>query len=67
MYTTLFKGVVAGFFFPFSPLFFFSNRGGSSAAAGLVGEGSMFSKRMQMAIVAGLSINVLYGALRAFA
>ena len=67
MYTTLFKGVVAGFFFPFLPLFFFTARGGAGAAAGLVGEGNLFSKRMQMAIVAGLSINVLYGALRAFA
>lgn len=55
MYTTLFKGVVAGFFFPFLPLFFFRV------------EPEVFSKRMQMAIVAGLCINVLYGALRAFA
>lgn len=56
MYGTLFKGVIVGFFFPFLPLFFFR------AAEG---ETPVFSKRMQMAIVAGLSINILYGALRA--
>jgi hypothetical protein len=55
MYRALFKGVVAGFFFPFLPLFFF--RRGQT----------IFSKRMQMAIVAGCSINLLYGTLRAFA
>lgn len=56
MYGTLFKGVIVGFFFPFLPLFFFR------AAEG---EPPVFNKRMQMAIVAGLSINLLYGALRA--
>lgn len=56
MYGTLFKGVIIGFFFPFLPLFFF--RTGED-------ETPVFSKRMQMAIVAGLSINILYGALRA--
>lgn len=56
MYSTLFKGVIVGFFFPFLPLFLLR------AAEG---ETLVFSKRMQMAIVAGLSINLLYGALRA--
>ena len=56
MYGTLFKGVIIGFFFPFLPLFFFR------AAEG---ETPVFNKQMQMAIVAGLSINILYGALRA--
>ncbi|KAK9894477.1 hypothetical protein P389DRAFT_97058 [Cystobasidium minutum MCA 4210] len=56
MYGTLFKGVIIGFFFPFLPLFFFRAP---------EGETPVFSKQMQMAIVAGLSINILYGALRA--
>lgn len=54
MYMTLFKGVTLGFFAPFLPLFFFRS------------ENSIFSSRMQMAIVAGMSINILYGALRSF-
>lgn len=55
MYVTLFKGVIAGFFLPFLPLFFFR------------AESAVFTKQMQMAIIAGCAVNVLYGALRAFA
>lgn len=54
MYIILFKGVIAGFFLPFLPLFFFRQ------------EPSVFSKQTQMAIVAGVCVNVLFGALRAF-
>jgi hypothetical protein len=47
--------VIAGFFLPFLPLFFFR------------AESNIFSRKAQMAIVAGVSINVVYGALRIFA
>lgn len=43
---TLLQGVTVGFFIPFLPFFFFRTQ--------------IFSKRMQMAIVLGAFINVLY-------
>ncbi|GAA6060156.1 hypothetical protein JCM10212_001453 [Sporobolomyces blumeae] len=49
-YVTLLKGVSIGFFVPFLPLFFFRTQ--------------LFSRRMQMAIVLGILINVGFGLLR---
>ncbi|GAA5954364.1 hypothetical protein JCM3765_004435 [Sporobolomyces pararoseus] len=49
-YVTLLKGVCVGFFMPFLPLFFFRTQ--------------IFSRRMQMAIVLGILINLGYGLLR---
>ncbi|GAA5877416.1 hypothetical protein JCM16303_003324 [Sporobolomyces ruberrimus] len=49
-YVTLFKGVCVGFFMPFLPLFFFRTQ--------------VFSRRMQMAIVLGILINLGFGLLR---
>ncbi|GAA5932644.1 Dsc3p [Sporobolomyces koalae] len=49
-YVTLLKGVTIGFLVPFLPLFFFRTQ--------------IFSRRMQMAIVLGLIINLSFGLLR---
>ncbi|GAA5966808.1 hypothetical protein JCM21900_006096 [Sporobolomyces salmonicolor] len=49
-YVTLLKGVCVGFFMPFLPLFFFRTQ--------------IFSRRMQMAIVVGIIINLGFGLLR---
>ncbi|GAA5903852.1 Dsc3p [Sporobolomyces salmoneus] len=49
-YVALLKGVCVGFFMPFLPLFFFRTQ--------------IFSRRMQMAIVLGILINLAYGLLR---
>ncbi|GAA5883400.1 hypothetical protein JCM3774_004148 [Rhodotorula dairenensis] len=49
-YYSLLKGVCAGFFVPFLPLFFFRTQ--------------IFSKRMQIAIVLGIVINLAFGFLR---
>ncbi|GAA5973901.1 hypothetical protein JCM8115_002443, partial [Rhodotorula mucilaginosa] len=49
-YYSLLKGVCAGFFVPFLPLFFFRTQ--------------VFSKRMQIAIVLGIFINLAFGFLR---
>ncbi|GAA5978755.1 hypothetical protein JCM10908_004471 [Rhodotorula pacifica] len=49
-YYSLLKGVCAGFFVPFLPLFFFRTQ--------------IFSKRMQIAIVLGIFINLAFGFLR---
>lgn len=46
VYMTLLQGVTVGFFIPFLPFFFFRTQ--------------IFSKRMQMAIVLGAFINLLY-------
>ncbi|GAA5822628.1 hypothetical protein JCM11251_004323 [Rhodosporidiobolus azoricus] len=47
---SLLKGVCIGFFVPFLPLFFFRSQ--------------IFSKRMQMAIVLGIVMNLAFGLLR---
>ncbi|GAA6013144.1 hypothetical protein JCM11491_005195 [Sporobolomyces phaffii] len=49
-YVTLLKGVCVGFFMPFLPLFFFRTQ--------------VFSRRMQMAIVLGILVNLGFGLLR---
>ncbi|GAA5949151.1 hypothetical protein JCM10213_007107 [Rhodosporidiobolus nylandii] len=49
-YYSLLKGVCIGFFVPFLPVFFF--------------RAQIFSKRMQMAIVLGIILNVAFGLLR---
>ncbi|KAK9457650.1 DUF2407 C-terminal domain-containing protein [Dipodascopsis uninucleata] len=53
LYEDLFLGAVVGFFLGFVSLFFLR-------------EGSIFSKRQQMAIIAGLIINISFAILRVY-
>ncbi|GAA98034.1 uncharacterized protein L969DRAFT_46117 [Mixia osmundae IAM 14324] len=49
-YSTLFKGLLIGFSFPFLPLFFFRTQ--------------IFSKKMQQAVLLGCAFNFAFGILR---
>jgi hypothetical protein len=62
------NGIVIGFFFPLLPFFFF--RGSKPAAFWDSGhaiettESTVFSRRMQMGLVVGFIMNVMFGMWR---
>lgn len=70
-YVTTLQGLLTGFLFPLAPLFLFkeAEQHRSFLAPGTGGDtgGVVFSKRMQMAILLGLAVNVSFGALRMLA
>ncbi|KAG8901445.1 hypothetical protein FRB99_005303 [Tulasnella sp. 403] len=69
LYTTLLEGVMTGFFFGFTPFFFMRQ---ARAPAFFSDEfeqiehqsSVLFSKRMQMALVIGLFVNIMIGILK---
>ncbi|CUA77567.1 hypothetical protein RSOLAG22IIIB_02584 [Rhizoctonia solani] len=71
MYPPYFHGVLVGFFFPLIPMFFLRELPPAAFFSDNVApveapRSVVFSRRMQMALVAGFFANVLYGTLNYF-
>ncbi|CAE6378836.1 unnamed protein product [Rhizoctonia solani] len=71
MYPPYFHGILVGFFFPLIPMFFLRELPPAAFFSDNVApveapRSVVFSRRMQMALVAGFFANVLYGTLNYF-